>query len=98
MKARTLFLWLCWVLQFLVVLALGLWLLACPLLWIVRDGLGPDSVETTGWATLWKFSPMLLLGLALAGCLALLHFCARWLLRSRGVVVPPTPEAPKPIA
>jgi hypothetical protein len=88
MKARNLLLWLCFVLQFLVGGALGLWLVACPLLWIVRDGLGPDSVETTGWAALWKFAPVLLVGLALAGCLAFLHFCARGLMRSRGAPEP----------
>jgi hypothetical protein len=67
---------LCRVLQVLGGLALGMWLMVCPLLWIVRDGLGPDSVETSGWAALQRFSPMLLMGIALMALLVLLHFCA----------------------
>src|SRR5262245_17900412 len=76
--ARTL-LWLCRFMLAIVYVGLVLWLMACPLLWILRDGLGPDSVETTGWAALRKFSPVLLIGLVLVVDLALLHFFA-WFL------------------
>ena len=57
-----------------------LWLLACPLLWVLRDGLGPRSRETAGWEAVWRFSPVLLVGLALACYLALAHLAAWWLL------------------
>jgi hypothetical protein len=80
MKVETTLLWLCRGLQVLGYLALALWLLACPLLWIMRDGLGPRSVQTPGWAALWKFSPVLLIGLVLVSYLVLLHFFSWWLL------------------
>jgi hypothetical protein len=81
MNAATPLLWLCWVLLILGYLALGLWVVVCPLLWILRDGLGPDSVETTGWAAVGKFSPVLLTGAGLVVYLAVLHVCAWWLRR-----------------
>jgi hypothetical protein len=59
--------------------ALALWLGAAPVLWITRDGLGPGSVETTGWTAAAKFSPVLLLGLVIVCGLALLH---RWIGRT----------------
>ena len=50
---------------------LAVWLTACPLLWVLRDGLGPDSVETSGFMAVRKFAPMMavgaVLGLVLAG-------------------------------
>jgi hypothetical protein len=62
---------------------LGVWATACPFLWILRDGLGPDSVETTGWAAVRKFTPMLLIGAVTVGCLMVLHL-GEWWLRIRG--------------
>jgi hypothetical protein len=59
--------------------ALAVWLCGAPLLWIVRDGLGPDSVETRGRTAVAKFAPVLLVGLAIAGGLATLH---RWASRT----------------
>jgi hypothetical protein len=81
MNAATPLLWLCWVLLMLGYLALGLWLMVCPLLWILRDGLGPDSVETTGWGAVGKFAPVLLIGAGLLVYVAILHVCAWWLQR-----------------
>jgi len=89
MKVRWALLGLCWALLALGYAALGLWLAACPLMWVLRDGLGPDSHETTGWAALWKFAPMLLVGLAVAACVALLYLGDLWLRRREEV--PPAP-------
>jgi hypothetical protein len=35
--------------------ALLTWVAAAPLVWILRDGLGPDMVETDGLTSLLKF-------------------------------------------
>ena len=61
--------------------ALMLWLMVCPLLWVLRDGLGPDTPETTGWEAVWKFAPVLLIGPGLLAYLAALHACEAWLRR-----------------
>jgi hypothetical protein len=39
------------------ILAVGLasWLLAAPLIWILRDGLGPKSVDSTGISAVTRF-------------------------------------------
>ena len=39
------------------ILATGLafWVLAAPLMWILRDGLGPKSVDSTGISAVTKF-------------------------------------------
>ena len=58
-------------------LSLALWLMVCPLMWMLRDGLGPNSVETNGWAVLRRFVPMLFVGLALSGFVVLLRLCER---------------------
>jgi hypothetical protein len=76
-------LWQCRGLLGLGYLALALWLMAYTLPWVTRDGLGPDSVETTGWAALRKGAPVLLAGPAVGIYLALLHLCA-WRLRRHG--------------
>jgi hypothetical protein len=81
---RAALLGLCRGLQVLGYVALGLWLLACPLLWILRDGLGPDSVETTGWAAVRKFAPVLGIGLGVAGALVMLHVWTARLAATRG--------------
>jgi hypothetical protein len=31
------------------------WVAAAPLVWILRDGLGPDMIETTGMKAAFKF-------------------------------------------
>jgi hypothetical protein len=53
--------------------ALVCWLLVSPLFWILKDGLGPDAGDTTGWAALRKFSPVLFVGMGLIGYLMLMH-------------------------
>ena len=30
------------------------WILMAPFAWILKDGLGPDSVESHGWEALWR--------------------------------------------
>jgi hypothetical protein len=77
--------------------ALALLLLISPLLWILKDGLGPKAVETTGWAAVVRFSPVLLLGLGIVGYLMLLHlglWCLRRPAEGEGwpVSVRPRPE------
>jgi hypothetical protein len=79
MKTARMVLCLCRTFLTLGYVSLALWILVCPLLWILRDGLGPDARTTTGWAALEKFAPMLLIGLALFCALVLLHLCERWL-------------------
>jgi hypothetical protein len=54
-------------------------LLACPLLWILRDEFGPGTVDTKGWPALREYSPMLLIRFVLRVNLAILHFLAWWL-------------------
>jgi len=39
----------------LLLAALIAWVSAAPLVWILRDGLGPDSVETGGLTSVLKF-------------------------------------------
>jgi len=55
-----------------------------PFAWILRDGLGSDSVESHGWEALWRAFNFMGWGPVL---LALLT--ANWLCRSRA----PRPEA-----
>jgi len=43
------------VLTTLVNAALLVWLLLGPLCWILRDGLGPNSVDSSGWQAIWRF-------------------------------------------
>jgi len=47
------------------------WLAAAPIVWTVRDGLGPDMVQTQGTAAATKFLitwgvPAIVLGVSLA--------------------------------
>ena len=83
MKAERALVWAVRLMLTLGWIGLALWAAACPLLWIVRDGLGPKSRETTGWDAVVRFSPVLLVGLVLAAYLALAHLAAWWL-RSTG--------------
>lgn len=55
------------------------WIAAAPVVWIVRDGLGPGMVETSGLQSLLKFAglwgiPFAVLAIPLAGL---------WLLEKR---------------
>jgi len=63
--------------------ALICWIFMAPFAWILRDGLGPDSVESHGWEALWHAFTFLSWGPIL---LALLM--ANWLCKSRA----PRPE------
>jgi hypothetical protein len=48
-----------WILQLLkaiLIAALIFWALISPLVWILRDGLGPDMKETSGLRSAFKFS------------------------------------------
>ena len=48
-----------YLIQFLIVVlqaALIVWALCLPLVWLLRDGLGPDSIETAGVSAVWKCS------------------------------------------
>ena len=61
----------CTTVHALLVAALTVWSLCGPFAWILRDGLGPESVESGGWEALrrafWTFSwGPILLGLVLA--------------------------------
>jgi hypothetical protein len=52
--------------------ALIIWVMAAPIIWLVRDGLGPDSHETSWGPAIVKFSvqwgvPALALALPLFG-------------------------------
>ncbi|WP_020475537.1 hypothetical protein [Zavarzinella formosa] len=52
--------------------ALMAWAAAAPLVWIVRDGLGPDAVDSAGIQSVSKFAvmwglPALTLAVAVAG-------------------------------
>jgi hypothetical protein len=54
------------------ILCLGLWVLLAPLIWILRDGLGPDAVETVWPQSAYKFlvgwgGPALALAVPLLG-------------------------------
>lgn len=56
------------------------WVLCAPLVWMLRDGLGPGAVETTGFASIFKSLgmwsvPALILVVPLVG----LWFLGRWL-------------------
>jgi hypothetical protein len=68
------------VLRELLVAGLFVWVFCGPLVWILRDGLGPDSHES-GWAlSLWKFAvgwgvPALALAVPLYG----LWLVDRWM-------------------
>jgi hypothetical protein len=74
--------WVCGTLLVLSYSALVLWLLFAPFMWILRDGLGPDAGETTGWAALRQFMPVLLLGQGIVVFTALMHLI-RWLVGRR---------------
>lgn len=37
---------------------LVVWAACAPIVWILRDGLGPDMVESDGWASFWRFLAM----------------------------------------
>jgi hypothetical protein len=55
-------------------LCLAVWVLLAPLIWILRDGLGPDSVETVWPQSAYKFLigwgvPALVLAVPLLGLL-----------------------------
>ena len=59
------------------------WIMLGPFAWILRDGLGPDSIESHGWDALWRALSFLYWGpvfLALLG--------ANWLCKTRA----PLPE------
>ena len=49
------------------------------LVWLLRDGLGPDSVESTGWQALLRFVQ----GFWVAALLALLLFIVAYALARR---------------
>ena len=62
----------CLAVRIVLIGALIAWASAAPLAWILRDGLGPDSVDTVGMAALAKFAagwgtPALILALAILG-------------------------------
>jgi hypothetical protein len=62
----------CLVGQVALAAALLTWVGAAPLVWILRDGLGPDMVESVGARAVLKFlvgwgAPALALALPLAG-------------------------------
>jgi hypothetical protein len=61
--------------------AFAFWLVAFPFMWILRDGLGPDARETSGWEAFWKFLPMIGTGQAIVAITALAHVGAWWLQR-----------------
>ena len=70
-------------LRILVRAALLCWIFMAPFAWILRDGLGPDSVESHGWEALWRALSFLNWGPIF---LALLT--ANWLCKTRA----PLPE------
>ena len=76
----------CIVVKVVLSAALAAWVAAAPLVWVVRDGLGPDMVESVGMRAVLK----LLVGwgvpaAALAATLAVAHVTERWLTRSAEV-------------
>jgi hypothetical protein len=73
--------WLCWLLLALAYAALLFGAMMAPLMWILRDGLGPDAPETTGWDAIWKFMPLALIGQGIVIFIALAHLAEGWLRR-----------------
>jgi hypothetical protein len=73
--------WLCWLALAIAYAALLFWAMMAPLLWIVRDGLGPDAPETNGWDAIWKFMPVALTGPGIVIFIALTHLVEFWLRR-----------------
>jgi len=56
------------------------WVAAAPLVWIVRDGLGPDTIDTVGIKAVFKFLvqwgvPALIITLPLFGLLWIERRC-----------------------
>jgi hypothetical protein len=45
----------CLICKILLLATLVNWVAAGPLVWIVRDGLGPDTIESTGMKAAFKF-------------------------------------------
>jgi hypothetical protein len=77
----------CLVLRVVLAAALVAWAAAAPLVWILRDGLGPDSVESTGAQAVVKFAAQWgVPALAVAAPIAILT------LVDRRLAAPPDPE------
>ena len=57
--------------------ALISWILIAPFAWILRDGLGPDSVESHGWEALWRALSFLSWGPILLALLVANGLCHR---------------------
>ena len=71
------------ILKMILFAALTTWAAAAPLVWIVRDGLGPDMVETSGAQAVFKFAvswglPALVLAVPLFGLMRI----ERWLAKA----------------
>jgi hypothetical protein len=73
--------WLCWLMLAVAYAALLSWAGLVPLLWIVRDGLGPDAQETAGWDAIWQFMPVPCIGQCIVIFIALTHLGELWLRR-----------------
>ena len=72
------------VLMIVLAAALVVWLAASPLAWIVRDGLGPGMVETTGASAVVKF----VLGWSRPGLALAAPLLALWIIERRSETVP----------
>lgn len=61
------------------------WAACAPLVWILRDGLGPGMVESGGWDSVGRFLALWgLPGLVFVGPLAILLLIDRWFGASDG--------------
>lgn len=74
----------CEILMTILVAGLIVWASAAPLVWILRDGLGPGMVESTGIDSVYRFLvlwgvPALVLGIPLLG----LHLARRYFNREQ---------------
>jgi len=68
-------------LMILLAAALVVWLAASPLAWILRDGLGPGMVQTTGMSAVVKF----VLGWSVPGLVLAVPLLALWIIERRSV-------------
>jgi hypothetical protein len=64
----------CMILKTLLIGGLAAWVLAAPLVWILRDGLGPKAVDSVGAQAVYRFAvgwgvPAFALAMPLAGLL-----------------------------
>lgn len=70
------------VLKAVLVGGLVCWVAAAPLVWILRDGLGPDMVESSGFRSAYKF----LLGWGVPALALALPLAVLWRTRPAGKV------------